>query len=78
MHQYTDNGRLNGYTNPLDLDIFYGDYDDWNNIAKKVEPEPTPSPDPGDNEWLLDWIEYLTEERTRIDNKIDELRRRLK
>ena len=48
MHQYTGNGRLEGYSQPLDLDIFYGTVSDWNNIAKKVSviPTPTPQPDP--------------------------------
>ena len=49
MHQYSDNGRLNGYLNPLDLDIFYGSIKDWNIIASasiKPTPQPTPEPDP--------------------------------
>lgn len=48
MHQYTANGRLNGYVSNLDLDIFYGDVNDWNEIAKssKDTPKPTPEPDP--------------------------------
>jgi len=33
MHQYTGNGRLNGYSSPLDLDKFYGSVEDWNNLV---------------------------------------------
>ena len=49
MHQYSDNGRLNGYLSALDLDIFYGSKEDWNEIAKsmsKPQPSPEPTPDP--------------------------------
>ena len=31
-----------------------------------------------DNDWLMDWIEYLENEKQRIQAKIDELRGRLK
>lgn len=37
--------------------------------------EPTPAP--ADNDWLQDWIDYLEDEKTRIQAKIDELRGRL-
>ena len=47
MHQYTDHGRLNGYLDNLDLDIFYGDRADWDKLAgKSVEPAPEPTPEP--------------------------------
>ena len=46
MHQYSGNGRLNGYLGALDLDIFYGTVNDWNKIAKTVKPKPQPAPDP--------------------------------
>lgn len=73
VHQYTDHGRLSGYSGNLDLDIFYGDQDDWNRLAGKDGTEPTPEPA---DDWLLDWIEYLEEEKARIQTKIDELKRR--
>ena len=33
MHQYSGNGRLNGYSGPLDLDKFYGSVEDWNKMV---------------------------------------------
>ena len=44
VHQYSDKGRLNGYSGNLDLDIFYGDIDDWNALVGKDGTEPTPAP----------------------------------
>lgn len=79
MHQYSSCGRLAGYSGNLDLDIFYGDVDDWNRLAGKASPEPEPAPEPTPDpkeDWLLDWIEYLEEEKTRIQAKIDELKAR--
>lgn len=46
-HQYSDHGRLNGYSNDLDLDIFYGTKDDWCNIAKSSSVKPT-EPEPSE------------------------------
>lgn len=48
MHQYTANGRLNGYIADLDLDIFYGTKEDWKEIASssKIKPKPQPEPEP--------------------------------
>lgn len=47
MHQYTGNGRLNGYANALDLDKFYGTAEDWRNLcARGSAPTPTPKPTP--------------------------------
>ena len=43
MHQYSDHGRLNGYTGDLDLDLFYGTSDDWKAIARSNEIVPVPS-----------------------------------
>ena len=40
MHQYTDRGKLNGYSGNLDLDIFYGTVKDWNRMAGKTAPVP--------------------------------------
>ncbi|QAS70610.1 1,4-beta-N-acetylmuramidase [Oenococcus sicerae] len=34
IFQYTDNGSLTGYNGPLDLDIFYGDANYWNTLAR--------------------------------------------
>ena len=73
MHQYSDCGKLNGYKNNLDLDIFYGTVDDWNSLAGNSSIKPEPSPDV---DWLADWIEYLEEEKTRIQSKINELKAR--
>lgn len=62
--------RITG--NYLDLDMFYGTIDDWNRLVGKGDaPEPTPADD-----WLTDWIEYLEDEKQRIQNKIDELKAR--
>lgn len=44
MHQYTGNGRLNGYAGAIDLDKFYGTEEDWRRLAGKGEPTPTPAP----------------------------------
>lgn len=46
MHQYTSNGRLNGYNGALDFDKFYGTAEDWAMLSKgeKVHPSPAPAP----------------------------------
>ena len=48
MHQYTGNGRLNGYADALDLDKFYGTVEDWHNLCAKssTAPQTTPQPEP--------------------------------
>ena len=46
MHQYTDHGRLNGYSDNLDFNIFYGSVNDWNKMTKSTKPSPKPDPDP--------------------------------
>lgn len=33
IYQYTSSGRLNGWGGNLDLNIYYGDRTDWNNLA---------------------------------------------
>lgn len=33
IYQYTSSGRLNGWGGNLDLNIYYGDRSDWNNLA---------------------------------------------
>lgn len=87
MHQYSSMGKLNGYDGVLDFDLFYGTADDWKKFAEPsgggIEPEPAPDPEPSpapepsaDEDWLADWIEYLEDEKKRIQTKIDELRGR--
>lgn len=50
MHQYTGNGRLNGYSGALDLDKYYGTADEWHKMADNgEEPEPVPEPTPAPN-----------------------------
>lgn len=51
MRQYTSNGRLNGYTGPLDLNIFRGEPWQWDRYANPTsqptpQPAPTPAPAP--------------------------------
>lgn len=44
LYQYTSSGRLNGWTENLDLDIFYGDSADWDVLAgytKSVDYNPS-------------------------------------
>ena len=64
VHQYTDKGRLNGYPRNLDLDIFYGDANDWYTLAGKdgtqPKPQPTPVPDMG-RDAIVDAIIELLE-----------------
>lgn len=62
MHQYSSCGILNGYTGHLDLDIFYGTYEDWSALvqSKDVEPEPDPIPDMG-RDAIIDAIYELLE-----------------
>ena len=52
MHQYSDCGKLAGYAGNLDLDIFYGDLNDWDTLAGKdgSAPSPAPAPDPVSDE----------------------------
>lgn len=49
VHQYTDRGNLNGFSGALDLDIFYGSIDDWQQLVGKT-PKPTPEPTPSDSD----------------------------
>nr|DAM75925.1 MAG TPA: hypothetical protein [Caudoviricetes sp.] len=48
MRQYTSNGRINGYTGPLDLNYFRGTREQWNKYANPNShatiPTPTPAP----------------------------------
>ena len=45
MWQYTDKGRLDGYSGDLDLNYFYND--NWNDyVVPQFIPEPTPVPEP--------------------------------
>ena len=43
MHQYSDHGRLNGYSFDLDLNLFYGTEDDWWALAQSNEVKPVPA-----------------------------------
>ncbi|MEQ7019580.1 hypothetical protein ABQE38_23200, partial [Enterococcus avium] len=45
MYQYTSNGRLNGWSGRLDLNVFYGDKEVWDAYAG-VKSGSTPSPAP--------------------------------
>lgn len=81
MHQYSDHGRLAGYSGYLDLDIFYGDSLEWKMLALPAyatpDPEPEPEPEPAPAEdWLDDWIEYEQAEADRHLAKVAELKRR--
>ena len=42
VFQYSDNGRIDGYNGPLDLDLFYGDRDTWQAYAKSTINTPAP------------------------------------
>jgi len=49
MHQYTGNGRLNGYKDAIDLDKFYGTAEDWKAMCYpgySPTPQPQPTPEP--------------------------------
>ena len=39
IFQYSDNGSLEGYNGPLDLDLFYGSREDWRKYAKSTKVE---------------------------------------
>ena len=42
VFQYSDNGRIDGYNGPLDLDLFYGDRNTWHAYAKSTMTAPAP------------------------------------
>ena len=44
IFQYSDNGRIDGYNGPLDLDLFYGDRNTWHAYAKSTKAAPAPKP----------------------------------
>ena len=44
MQQYTDHGKLNGYSGYLDLDLFHGEAEDWYKLAGRIAPAPEPEP----------------------------------
>lgn len=44
MRQYTSCGRLIGWGNNLDFDLFYGTADDWKALAGSSAPAPAPTP----------------------------------
>ena len=77
MHQYTDKGRLNGYLGNLDLSIFYGSVDDWNNIAKAstnsyIPPEPEPVIEEPETDPRFKKIRMLVQEAMTILEEIEE------
>ncbi len=77
MHQYSEHGRINGYSGYVDLDIFYGDRSDWESLLSgthKPIPEPPQSPE---NEWIMEGIEYWEGEKAEIQQKIDKLKKKL-
>lgn len=52
LYQYTSEGRLAGYNGYLDLDVFYGNPDDWDRYVRvkgtdDPAPQPNPTPQPG-------------------------------
>lgn len=49
LYQYTSEGKLEGYSGYLDLDVFYGTPDEWDAYARiedSPQPDPAPTPDP--------------------------------
>lgn len=46
MHQYTDCGRLGGWKDNLDFDLFYGSAADWTALCGAAAPTPQPAPTP--------------------------------
>ena len=61
VHQYTDHGKLNGFSGDLDLDIFYGSEDEWYQLAGRGDkPTPQPAPDMG-RDAIIDAIYELLE-----------------
>lgn len=60
MQQYTDHGKLNGYSGYLDFDLFFGTVEDWNKLAgKDITPKPIPEPDIGRDAVIDAIIELL-------------------
>lgn len=82
MHQYSDHGVLDGWSGDLDLDIFYGDENDFRQLAKKdsspaPDPEPIPEPEPDptpEEDWLQMWIDFEQAEASRHLAKAAELK----
>lgn len=58
MQQYTDHGKLNGYSGYLDFDVFFGDRSDWDKMAGK---ETAPEPEPMGRDAIIDAIYELLE-----------------
>lgn len=47
IFQFTESGRLAGYDDDIDLNVFYGQRSDWDKlVATTVEPTPIPDPKP--------------------------------
>ena len=77
MHQYAHTGRISGYNDDLDLDLFYGDLEGWSKLAGEKSTQPgTTQETASDADWLQDWIDYLQAEIDEKQAKIDELKAR--
>ena len=80
MWQYTDKGRLDGYSGDLDLNYFYND--NWNDyVVPQSIPEPTPVPEPTeDKDKKIVELEKenanLKEENKILSDKIAELEKK--
>lgn len=80
MWQYTDKGRLDGYSGDLDLNYFYND--NWNDyVVPQFIPEPTPVPEPiEDKDKKIVELEKenanLKEENKILSDKIAELEKK--
>ena len=68
MHQYSGNGRLKGYANALDLDLYNGSYSSWCALAKGDEPVPQLKPADPDvvRRVLANEFGYGAERRQRL------------
>ena len=75
MHQYSEKGKLIGYSGYVDLDIFYGNRSNWDQLLSGSPPQSDDTIP--ENEWLLEAIEYWENEKKEIEKKIDNLKRKL-
>lgn len=58
LYQYTSSGRLNGWSDNLDLDLFYGDNADWDTLAGHTKSEDYKPAEP--NHHTEDRVIYYT------------------
>ena len=74
IHQFSWSGRLNGWQNNLDLDIYYGDRQDWDFLVAGVEkPHLDPAPEPDYREAFMG----LKEAYLKLSKDFSELEQRL-